>query len=67
MVSVSLTSFRIEKDITKVEKLLNYLNDEEEWLYADGINANHNTLKNKLRTLERKINPIKKERESVLS
>lgn len=41
-------------------KILLLLDEEEDWLYGDGITASYDTLKNKLKVLEKKINPIKK-------
>lgn len=42
------------------EKLLLYINEEEEWLEEKGTTADYEVIKNKVKVLEKKINPIKK-------
>ncbi|CAI2384203.1 unnamed protein product [Moneuplotes crassus] len=41
-------------------KLLLYLDEEQQWLETTGLTADYDNLKNKVRYLEKKINPIKK-------
>lgn len=42
------------------DKLLLLVNEEEEWLDGDGATANYETIKNKHKSLEKKITPIRK-------
>lgn len=41
-------------------KLLLFLDEEEDWLYEGGATADYDALKNKLKVLEKKIKPIEK-------
>lgn len=52
------------KSEVEKQKLNLFLDEEEEWLYSDKTKNEYNTVKAKLKILEKKINPMKKRRQA---
>jgi hypothetical protein len=51
------------KSDNEKERLLLFIEKEEEWLLREGTSASYDTLKNKIKVLENKIKPIRKRKE----
>jgi len=52
------------KNADEKDKLLMFLEQQEDWLYGEGSKADYTALKNKIKVLDKKINPLKNRKQA---